>query len=243
MTEEVEVGFFSFSEVTDPSEHRSYNEWHQLDHLPEQYRLPGVVLGQRWVCTPACRATRRFDAEELSSAQYMTLYLMTAPVSETLEDFRALGAALREEGRFHLRRRSCLSGPFSPIDRRAAGRVLVSAQVLPFRPNLGVYVVVHALDSDVSLDAADAAKLSERLCNEPGVAGVWTFVSLGGFEHLGWRPGNRRITVCYLDEPPLSVAEALGEAVLQMAQGAPAPELAGPFETISPWRWDWFERT
>ena len=37
-------GFFSFTEVTDPAEHRSYNEWHQLDHLPEQFPLAGHRL-------------------------------------------------------------------------------------------------------------------------------------------------------------------------------------------------------
>ena len=37
-------GFFSFTEVTDPAEHRSYNEWHQLDHLPEQFPLAGIVV-------------------------------------------------------------------------------------------------------------------------------------------------------------------------------------------------------
>jgi hypothetical protein len=57
----VKVGFFSFTEITDPSEHRSYNEWHQLDHMPEQYPLPGMAFGQRWVSTPACRAARAVD--------------------------------------------------------------------------------------------------------------------------------------------------------------------------------------
>ena len=57
----VRLGFFSFTEITDPSEHRSYNEWHQLDHMPEQYPLPGVVFGQRWVSTPACRRARAYD--------------------------------------------------------------------------------------------------------------------------------------------------------------------------------------
>ena len=63
----VEVGFFSFTEITDPSEHRAYNEWHQLDHMPEQLPLRGVAYGARWVSTPACtgapgrrrRASRR----------------------------------------------------------------------------------------------------------------------------------------------------------------------------------------
>ncbi len=54
----VTLGFFSFTEITDPGEHRSYNAWHQLDHMPEQYPLAGVVAGQRWVSTPACRAAR-----------------------------------------------------------------------------------------------------------------------------------------------------------------------------------------
>ena len=54
----VKVGFFSFTEITDPAEHRSYNEWHQLDHMPEQYPLAGMAFGQRWVSTPACRVGR-----------------------------------------------------------------------------------------------------------------------------------------------------------------------------------------
>ena len=39
----VKVGFFSFTEITDPAEHRAYNEWHQLDHMPEQLPIPGIV--------------------------------------------------------------------------------------------------------------------------------------------------------------------------------------------------------
>ncbi len=245
MTTDVEIGFFSFSEVTDPSEHHAYNEWHQLDHLPEQYRLPGVVMGQRWVCTPACKAARPFDSEQLAPAQYVTLYLMSAPVEKTLEEFRALGSALHEEGRFHMHRRSCLSGPFALIGERAAERALVSARVLPFRPNLGVYVIVESLTPDFAdatgEGAAGDATVAARLCAEPGVAGIWRFVALRGFERLGFDPGDRRVTVCYLDEPPLTVADGLGEAVREIWGGRPAPEHAGPFETITPWSWGWFD--
>ena len=66
-------GFFSFTEITDPAEHRAYNEWHQLDHLPEQFPLRGIVYGQRWVSTPACR-----DARAVSDAS-----LDPIPVSYT----------------------------------------------------------------------------------------------------------------------------------------------------------------
>ena len=46
-----------FTEITPGGDHRAYNEWHQLDHMPEQFPIPGVAHGQRWVCSPACAAT------------------------------------------------------------------------------------------------------------------------------------------------------------------------------------------
>ena len=57
----VRIGFFSFTEITDPTKHRAYNEWHQLDHMPEQFPIRGVAYGQRWVSTPACRDARAVD--------------------------------------------------------------------------------------------------------------------------------------------------------------------------------------
>jgi hypothetical protein len=233
MTARVEVGFFSFTEVTDPSEHRSYNEWHQLDHLPQQYEIPGIVNGQRWVSTPRCSAQRAFSDDRYGDVHYTTLYLMSAPLEPTLEAFRALGDTLRRAGRFHRARRSHLSGPFGVVDAAVAPRALVSADVVPFRPNRGVYVVV---DAPGGPDDAPS-----RLLRIPGVAGVWRFVSMGGFEHLGWHPGNRRVTVCYLDSDPAEAAATLGDEVRAIWKDTTPPELAGPFEVVEPWRWDWFD--
>ena len=98
----VKVGFFSFTEITDPAAHREYNEWHQLDHMPEQFPMRGArvraALGVdagvpggarcRW------RAARR-------PSHYMTLYLFTDPVDETLQEFMDLGQQLRALGRFY----------------------------------------------------------------------------------------------------------------------------------------------
>ena len=86
----VRLGFFSFTEITDPSEHHSYNQWHQLDHMPEQFPLDGIAYGQRWVSTPACRAARAVSEPPLDSIHYMTLYLMTDPVERTLREFMQL---------------------------------------------------------------------------------------------------------------------------------------------------------
>jgi len=249
----VRLGFFSFTEITDRAEHRSYNEWHQLDHMPEQYPLPGVVFGQRWVSTPACRRARAFDDPMLAPIHYMTLYLMGEPVDATLEEFWALGETLRAAGRFHEHRRSRLSGPFSVTGGQAAPRVLVSADSIPYRPNRGVYVVVHETNESDQREAALAGaapggaddgdeRLTTALLEADGVAGVWTFATDGRFDRHMWRPGHKTIKVCYLDAEPLLVATALGDLVRAADDASPRRVLfAGPLETITPWSWDWFD--
>jgi hypothetical protein len=236
----VRVGFFSFTEVTDPGAHRSYNEWHQLDHLPEQLPLRGVAWGQRWVSTPACRRARAVDGALLAPVHYLTLYLMTDPVAQTLDDFLALGTELRRIGRFHQQRRSHLSGPFDVVWARASPRVSISAAALPYRPNTGVYVVVEEAGS-VSVLQGDPVAAGEAWVEKDGVAGVWVFTgSAHGFGR--WNPGPRRITVCFLDGTPLDVADTLGPLVRAVPGGSSSQVVfAGPFETVVPWHWDWFE--
>jgi hypothetical protein len=233
----VKVGFFSFTEITDPAEHRSYNEWHQLDHMPEQYPLPGLAFGQRWVSTPACRVARAVDGDLLAPVHYVTLYLMTEPVEATLDEFAALGARLRELGRFHQHRRALLSGPFELASVGVSPRVLISAEAVPYRPNLGAYVVVEDLPAGF-----DGASIPDgaALLALPGVAGVWSFVS-NPERRQAWRPGHRRVTVCFLDSHPLAVAPAIGEVVKGGGPASGTVIHAGPLETIVPWHWDWFD--
>jgi len=212
----VVAGFFSFTEITDPNEHHSYNEWHMLDHMPEQYPLPGIVYGQRWVSTPACRAERAASGPRLDPIHYVTLYLMRDPLDETLRDFYRLGRELHEADRFHLHRTARLSGAFNVDEQRAASRVLISAAAVPYRPNRGVYVVVQ----DRSRPATDL----DRWCAQPGVAGAWSFAD-----------EDRRISVAWLDDDPRSIAPALAPPDRE------GVEFAGPFETINPWQWTWFD--
>jgi hypothetical protein len=219
----VKIGFFSFTEITDPGEHRSYNEWHMFDHMPEQYPLAGIVYGQRWVSTPACRAARSASGPELDPIHYVTLYLISEPVERTLREFMDLGAELHRRGRFHQHRRSLLSGPFRLIDQAAAERVLISAEAVPYRPNRGVHVSV----------ARNAGPDPAELVTRDGVAGCWTFAATDEWPGNTWHADDLHVTVCWLDDDPIAAAGVL-----------PAPAdavLAGPFETITPERWDWFE--
>lgn len=244
----VKVGFFSFTEITDPAEHRAYNEWHQFDHMPEQLPIPGIVHGQRWVSTPACRAARAIDEEPLRPIHYMTLYLMADPVDRTLRDFMEVGQQLRALGRFHLQRRAAISGPHQWLDAHVAPRVLVSAEAVPYRPNRGVYVIVEEPDAAAAPEAIDAWVRALRVewvgevCALAGVAGVWQFATSPALQGAGWSRGERRITVCYLDGAPLDVASALVPHLEERWRDAPVRPLhAGPLETVVPYEWDWFD--
>jgi hypothetical protein len=205
------LGFFSFTEVTDPSAHEAYNAWHQLDHLPEQFTVEGIVFGRRWVRSPRCRAVESATGDLLDRFHYMTLYLLRD--EDVVPEFFALAERLRAEDRFFAARRALLSGPFAVVGRWAAPRVAVSASAVPYRPAQGVHVVVGP------------AVRGEELVGHPGVAGAWQFFDA---EH------GRTITVSFVDGDLWQASASLGDG------GGDSPEWAGPLERVDAFRWDWF---
>jgi hypothetical protein len=250
----VKLGFFSFTEITDPREHHSYNEWHQLDHMPEQFPIPGIAFGERWVSTPDCTRARLADDGLVSPIHYITCYYLTEPVDRTLVDFVDWGAQLRALGRFHLHRKAHLGGPFLLVKGYAAPRVLVSPEAIPYRPKRGVIVTVTDL-ADAAAEPEVNAWLDQvhhpDLLTVHGVAGLWTFVSRGEVRGVfeGSNPAGRRITLLYLDEDPREVSAQLGEKLQEWRRAGRIPDLekkvktifSGPLETITPWHWDWFD--
>jgi hypothetical protein len=223
------LGFFSFTEITNPMSHGAYNAWHQLDHLPEQFTLDGIRFGQRWVCTADCQKARLAVSPLLAPCHYMTLYLMRD--AEVLAEFFALARTLREAGRFFEDRRAHLSGPFEVIDRWVSPHLTLSAGALPFRPCDGIYVVAGPPVDGAALVAHD------------GVTGAWAFADHPAPDH----PTRRRhITVAFVKGDLLRTAATLGQWCLQAARSAAPPaaplEWAGPLEGIDANHWNWFDR-
>ncbi|MDQ3146781.1 MAG: hypothetical protein M3R01_07570 [Actinomycetota bacterium] len=230
----VEAGFVSLTEVTDPTEHRSYNEWHQLDHLPEQLTLAGIAWGQRWVSTPACRAARAVSTAPFDDVHYLTLYLLAPPLDATLEDFQLLARDLSARGRFHRHRRTALTGAFEIVGTRASPRLRLSDAAVPYRPHLGIHVRL-----DEVVDPHDGWFTTEHLpalVALEGVAGAWAFrrgpVAGGG--------AGQCVTVAWLDAPPLDVVAAIA-SLPDPPAGLVRPLLDGPFASIEPHRWAWFD--
>jgi hypothetical protein len=221
--------------VTQPSAHRAYNEWHRLDHMPEQFSLDGVLFGQRWVCTPDCREARVAVRPLLEPCHYMTLYLMRD--AGVLPAFADLAERLRQADRFFADRRAHLAGPFEVRDCWVSPRVKVSSAAVPHRPARGIYVVVGP--------PVDGAAM---VANQ-GVAGAWSFAAAAAAEGTAADPSlGRHITVAFIDGDLATTASQLGQWCLQHAGHSGTLEWAGPLDLldrvnpIDTYSYDWFDR-
>lgn len=202
----------------------AYLEWHALDHLPEQYSIPALVHGQRWVSTPACRNARLAGGERLGATDHVVQYLFAAADAATLDRFFALGAELRAAGRMPVALPPVELGAYEVVERVAADHALVRAEVLPWRPARGVYLVVE------EGEGGDLAALA----GVPGVAGCWRFRGGRFHERLADTTGLG-LSVCWLDGDPVETAARLAPV---LAPRAGRLLLAAPFEALVPWSWD-----
>jgi hypothetical protein len=118
--------------------------------------------------------------------------------------------------------------------RVAASRVVAGADVIPWRPALGAYLVLERGEA-----AADA------LCAVDGVAGVWWATTPR--DATLWAHGKKasddtatkQVTYCFLDDDPVVVAERIRPVVEQRwVDGAVTPLLAAPFYAVVAHEWD-----
>ena len=139
----VKAGIFSLTASAPADDDGSYLRWHLLDHMPEQYQLPGIVHGLRWIAD-GDYADHRLAAhgplEQLGNAVH---YIVGEPVEETFDDFVALGRALRESGRFPVTRPSLQVAGLRLLEWQSSPHALISAEVVPFRPHRGVLLIVE----------------------------------------------------------------------------------------------------
>jgi hypothetical protein len=240
----IKLGFFSLSHGAADGDDRAYLEWHQLDHMPEQYQLPGLLLGQRWASTPACAQARAAAVGDWAETAHVVCYLMGNPVDETLDEFFTLGRVLAEKGRMAPPLpRQYLAG-LRLLEALAAPRTLVSSDVVPYRPHRGIYLIVEeptgVATQDDYLQQLHTDVLP-TLVSVDGVAGALAFGTTPAIRRPSFTPGRYRITTCYLDDDPATVGQRLAPVLARIWEDAPArPLLAAPFESMMTWDWDRF---
>jgi hypothetical protein len=214
-----------------------YIEWHALDHEPDQHRLPSLRASFRLVSTGRCRAARVAGSTRFDSVDHVMTYFFTDV--ERLDAFNALNVAMTEAGRNpYVEGRPTESPlPGMPLIERgayrltgmaAAARVKVGADVLPWWPAKGVYLLIEQGE-------APAGSLTEV----PGVGGAWWGTGLGlGPPYANADQSGLQITYCFLDGDPVDTAGRLRPVLeRRWAQEPVAPLLAAPFHTVV--RHDW----
>ena len=221
---DADFAFISLSERDPDGRDAEYIEWHTLDHRPEQYRVAGIRNAMRLTSTPACRAARAAQEPPFDKLDHVQTYQFASQAS--MPAFTELGAALDRGGRMAHRLPSLGYIMGTRAGMKAAPRAAAGADVLPWRPSLGVYLVVEQGHAS-----------PEALIDLPGVAGVWWFHGLPSAGVAGDSAG-RQVTYCYLDRDPVECAGALGDAMrARWAGGSVKGLLAAPFYVAAPYDW------
>jgi hypothetical protein len=222
---DVRHAFISLSAREPDGRDAEYIEWHSLDHRPEQYRLAELRDSLRLVSTPECRAARAANVDQYDAVDHVMTYLFRD--LDGLPQFSALGAALNAGGRMPLR---LPSAGFMTADlegKVAAPEAVAGADVVPWRPATGVYLMIEN-------GHAPAGALAEV----SGVAGVWWYRGALAPAPFSTDARALQITYCYLDGDPVEVAERLRPVVAERwDSGEITGLLAAPFHAIVSFDW------
>ncbi len=235
----VKAAFFSLTPPNPSDDDGSYLKWHLLDHMPEQYQLPGIQFALRYIADGDYLTSRIAGDDTLGEVGNVVNYLVGDPVQQTHDDFWEVGLRLAERGRFPERRPSLQIRMPALLSWYASPQALVSAEVVPFRPHRGVVVIVERpVGDDISRWLTWLhSEHYPMLLQTPGVAGAWMYGTTSTWKvHPIAEGGPEYTTVIYLDDDPLSVAKLLRPLIEQRwDSGAVQPRFAGPLRTMIEW--------
>ncbi len=218
--------YLSMSNRHPDGDDAAYLAWHTLDHRPEQHRLEAIRASLRIVSTPACRKARAASSDQLDAVDHVMTYFFDG--SAGFDGFLELSDALRDAGRTPFVLPPVERGAYTVNTRRASPRVKVGADVLPWLPTTGIYLL---------LERGDAAV--HDLVEVPGVAGAWTASAVTPDDILSSAPAGQRLTYCFLDDDPVATATRLRPVLDGRWEGTDVtPLLAAPFHVIVPGEWD-----
>ncbi|MEV0354903.1 hypothetical protein AB0H71_02465 [Nocardia sp. NPDC050697] len=223
--------FFSFVALPDATaeDHRSYNHWHLFDHRPENLALPGVAWGDRWARPRKGRLHPQVP--EFADVDYVAMYWFNEPFEESVRQWNDLGSDSFQWGRGPLIPgvRRPLLGFFRPVKGYAAAAAMVSADVLPYRPNQGLHLTLTRYSEPYGRATHEHHRWEDRvllpaLLDVEGVAGAWTF-SFDHHQNVTMLPreagddprGSLRIRLLYLDEDPFEVSQRIDTATASTA--------------------------
>jgi hypothetical protein len=203
-----------------------YLRWHTLDHRPEQHRLSAVRASLRLVSTPECRSARAWSRDRYDTIDHVMTYFFTDPGG--MEPFLSLSKALGDAGRKLPLLPAVERGVYDVGEKVAAPRVKVGADVLPWWPTHGVYLLLES-----------GSSAPTELVDIDGVAGVWSATSLPVEARLASAPAGQTLSYCFLDDDPVVTAGRLRPSLeKRWSERGVEPLFAAPFHPVVPYEWD-----
>jgi hypothetical protein len=197
----IELVYVSMSARHPEGRDVDYLRWHFLDHRPEQYRLDTIRASLRLVSTPECRAARAASDQRFDSTDHVMNYFFSD--ASGLKPFHDLGRALGKVGRIPELLPSVERGVYAFDGRAATPDAKVGADVLPWWPAAGVYLLIEH-------GHASAAPLLDV----DGVAGAWWAATASDVpeQYSLAQPGDQ-LTYLFLADDPVAVAARLQPAL------------------------------
>jgi hypothetical protein len=204
-----------------------YLEWHSLDHRPEQHRMAALRASFRLVSTPACRAARAVSDKRYDATDHLMTYLFTAV--DALPKFNELNVAMARAGRTPYLLPLVERAVYRLESTIAAPRIKVGADVLPWWPVQGLYLLIERGGTPAT-----------ELIDVPGVGGAWCGGALPMEPPYTTSPNTGlQITYCFLDDDPVQAAQRLRPVLeKRWTRSGVEPLLAAPFHAITPYEWD-----
>lgn len=225
--------FASLSSREKDGRDADYLKWHSLDHRPEQFRLRGIRHSLRLVSTPDCRNARAASNGKYDEVDHVMTYFFTRDAA--FDQFADLSDALQGDRRpFVLP--SVDAGYFALSGKLASTEAVAGADVIPWRPAVGVYLILEQFDPK---KGAEGSLAPNALLDIKGIAGIWrhrgssapapNFDDNHGFQ----------LSYCYLDDDPVVVARRIEDALnTRWSNPSIKPLLAAPFYSLVPFEWE-----
>lgn len=209
----------------------AWNRWYDLEHVPPNVSMPGVMLGRRYVAPPELHAIRRVDAASGFAGgrgSFLTLYTLCGDPASAFDDMTVLRDKLYEGDRMQF-----------PPEKKAVRegdvmRLLGATATLTCEP-IDVPFVGHTALLVVQRRGADAVaawyrdEWASRAVALDGVHGVASFASVT-------REGLVTDLV-YLEGDAVAATEALRAAVPHHPEADIV--LDAPFLLIHPLLYPW----
>ncbi len=235
----VGIGFID----SEPEATAEFNRWYDLDHLPENVALPGVLGSRRYVATPELKALRGpGELEQLGGGKgtFCTTYLFgSEDLAAVQADMHALAVRLAKEGRMFKRARSAFYAIHRLTKVYVRQDLRTAPEAAPFLGHTGLY-----LSMGVAASPAHRAQVDEWYdqVHVPDILDVPGFLACLRLVPVNPEHAGRFLHLFLLGEEPAKAVEALRaripvwqrEGRLPTTAGTQRPLLRAPYRFITP---------